>query len=139
MMWIGEKNLNSTEEVVKELRKFGILIGFIITGISVVLFINDNDIVMYLFPVGLILLVLGVIFPVMLLPVYRVWMKAGHVVGKVNAFILMSIVFYCMVTPMSVLLRIFSKRKKFSFRRNTRSYWIKRKPENYKETMNRQF
>lgn len=50
----------------------------------------------------------GACIPSYLGPVYRLWMKIGHVMGKVNTFILLHIVFYCIFTPMAFLLRITS-------------------------------
>jgi hypothetical protein len=48
----------------------------------------------------------GALFPAYLGPVYRIWMKVGHVLGKINTFILLHIVFYCIFTPMAFVLRI---------------------------------
>lgn len=136
---IGEKNLSSIDEKRKELRNFGFIIGFIFTGIGLFPLIKGNDINNYFFAAGLILLVFAALLPSLLSPFYRVWMRIGHLLGKVNSFILMSIIFYFIVTPMKVLLLIFSKQKKFSYRLNSQSNWIKRKSEDFKDTMRRQF
>jgi hypothetical protein len=52
------------------------------------------------------LAIAGTFIPAYLGPIYRIWMKIGHVLGKINTFILLHIVFYCIFTPMAFLLRI---------------------------------
>src|SRR5688500_7923089 len=49
---------------------------------------------------------LGSVFRQCLGPVYRIWMKIGHVLGLVNTFILLHLVFYCIFMPMAILLRL---------------------------------
>lgn len=48
----------------------------------------------------------GAFIPAYLGSIYRGWMKIGHALGKVNTFILLHIVFYCIFTPMAFVLRL---------------------------------
>lgn len=50
---------------------------------------------------------LGLTYPRALTPVYRVWMKFGHVMGFINTRILLGLVFYFMITPLGAFMRLF--------------------------------
>lgn len=52
------------------------------------------------------LMAIGSVYPQCLGPAYRLWMKIGHLLGKVNTFIILHVVFYCIFTPMAFCLRI---------------------------------
>ena len=54
--------------------------------------------------------VLGTIFPTGLKPVYRGWMFFGEKIGWVNSRILLGLVFYGLLTPISWLMRLLGKR-----------------------------
>jgi hypothetical protein len=51
----------------------------------------------------------GTVAPTALAPVYRAWMAIGHILGLVNTFLLLHFVFYIILSPMGVLMRIFRK------------------------------
>ena len=87
----------------------------------------------------LVLFMVALIRPLLLRPVNRIWLKAGHLLGRINSFIILSVIFYVVFTPMRLLVRIFSKEKKFAFNLPGDSYWMRRKQEDFRETMKRQF
>jgi hypothetical protein len=95
----------------------------------------------YLSLPGAALFLAGILYPKILSPFHAVWMKIGHILGKINSFIILSAVFYVIVTPMRLIHLLFSKERNFGFRTGAASYWIKRSPDtdNFKETMKRQF
>ncbi len=49
----------------------------------------------------------ALIHPMSLNPVYRGWMRIGHVLGWISTRIVLSVVFYLMITPMSFIMRLF--------------------------------
>ncbi|MGR9073566.1 MAG: SxtJ family membrane protein [Gammaproteobacteria bacterium] len=51
----------------------------------------------------------ALLLPKILSPVYRVWMWIGHVLGWINTRIIMAILFYLLILPMGLLLRLFGK------------------------------
>ena len=53
------------------------------------------------------LVALGFVAPLSLGLPYRLWMKLGHALGWVNTRLLLSIMFYLMITPMGFLMRLF--------------------------------
>jgi len=64
------------------------------------------------------------------------WIKLGYFLGKIISPIIMGIVFFIIVTPIGLFLRLFGK-DILRLKRNKNSYWIKR---DYKiQSMKKQF
>ena len=80
---------------------------------------------------------LAFIKPILLRPLNFAWIKLGEILGKVIAPIVMFFLFFLIVTPIGLLVRLFGKdllKTKFS---KDNSYWIKR--EKNIGTMKKQF
>ena len=94
----------------KELRSFGLLVGgvFSVIGLWPILFRGDPP-RWWALALGGTLIVLGLALPVVLKPVYRIWMKVGHVLGWVNTRIILGIIFYGLFTPMGLIRRALGK------------------------------
>jgi hypothetical protein len=93
----------------KQLRSFGFLVGgiFALLGLYPLLF--DRGVRLWaIIPAGALLL-LGLLLPQSLGPIYRAWMKLGHVLGWINTRIILSVVFYGMVFPMGFVMRLAGK------------------------------
>lgn len=71
-------------------------------------------------------LVAALICPRLLSPLYRGWMKFGHALGWINARIILGVVFFVMVTPIGLVMRLFGKDLLRMRMVKTGSYWIKR-------------
>ena len=91
--------------------------------------------------VGGFLMVAGAIVPTLLRPVYWLWMKLAHLLGWVNTRLLLGIIFFVIITPMAVVMKVFG-RDALNRKINevADSYWIPRPPiESVKEHCERQF
>jgi hypothetical protein len=56
-------------------------------------------------------------------PLYRVWMKFSHVLGYINTRLLLAAVFFLVITPLALLMRLFG-RDVLALRQEKReSYW----------------
>jgi hypothetical protein len=56
-----------------------------------------------------ILLFLGLTAPKALGPFYRVWMKFGHFMGRMNSTIILSIVFFLIFTPVAIIMKLIGR------------------------------
>jgi len=92
--------------------------------------------------VGAALFLSALLAPPVLVPVQKAWMKAAAVVGWVNTCILLTAVFFLVVTPTSLALRLFRRdpmQRKW-WHGDAGSYWKVRPPEPFRpEHMHRQF
>lgn len=94
------------------LRKFGITTGVIVVVLFALLFPWVFDIeTMPLWPwiIAAALWLPALLWPRLLNPVYRVWMKIGMALGWVNSRIILGLVFYVLILPMGLIMRLFGK------------------------------
>lgn len=92
-----------------ELRKFGLSTGAIVAVLFGMVIPWIWDLRYPLWP-WIILAVLGgwgLIAPASLLPVYRNWMRFGLLISKITTPIIMGIVFFAVIMPVGVVMRIF--------------------------------
>jgi|TARA_E500000178_G_scaffold253851_1_gene250427 hypothetical protein len=109
-------------------RSFGILffIFFLILGIWPLK--NGENFNPYFIFISLIFLLLGSINSKLLNPLNKIWIKFGEILGTFIAPIIMSIVYFIILTPVSFIVRIFGKDLLgLKFLKERDSYWIKRK------------
>lgn len=92
----------------KELRSFGLTVGvvFVVIAFWPVVWRGEALRVWALIP-GVLLAVMGVSWPKILAPVFKMWMKVGHVLGWINTRIILGAVFFVIITPMGLIMRLF--------------------------------
>ncbi|MGB4995371.1 MAG: SxtJ family membrane protein [Nitrospira sp.] len=124
----------------KELRNFGLIVGgvFILIGVWPLIRYGEGIRLWAIVP-GSLLVPLGLAAPTILAPLFKVWMKVGHVMGWINTRIILGILYFGLITPMGVIMRMFgwdSMRRALS--RDAESYRVVRqaRPRNH---MTRQF
>ena len=107
-------------------RSFGIVFFIVFFLISIYPLVNSESIRIWSLIVSLIFLTLGAINSKLLSPLNKVWFKFGLFLGRIISPILMGIIFFLVVTPIALLMRILKKdllNLKFS-KNNT--YWIEK-------------
>lgn len=113
---------------IKELRKFGFLVGsvFGLIGVWPVLRHGASVRLWAVVLAGLLILP-AVAFPRILSPVHHGWMKVGHVLGWINTRIIMAIIFFLVVTPMGWIMRLMGKDLMLRrFQPNAETYRVKK-------------
>ena len=108
-------------------KSFGIFFSAIFLFIAFWPFLNLDPINIWSLSLAFVFLLLAFLYPVGLKPLSYAWIKLGEILGKIVAPIVMAIIFFIIITPMSFLSKILGKdilMLKFS---KNNSYWIKRK------------
>ena len=119
-------------------KSFGIVFFLVFTIIALYPLLNDQSFRVWSLIVGFIFLFLGIVNSVILTPLNALWFKLGLFLGKFIAPIVMGIVYFIVVFPTSLLLKIFKKNYlNIKYEKNTNSYWINVKSKN--TTMKNQF
>ena len=111
-------------------RSFGLLFFVVFLVIAFWPLTKKNEINLYLISIALIFLVLGLLNSNILSPLNKAWIKLGEILGRIVALVVMAIVYFIILTPISLLVRLFGKDligMKFSNDIKKKSYWIKRK------------
>jgi len=76
------------------------------------------------------LLLGAAVAPSLLRPVYRGWMRFGEALAWVNTRILLTLIFFLVVTPIGLVMRLFGRSPIATARRND-SYWTDVEPHSY--------
>tara|TARA_B100001564_G_scaffold311329_1_gene283552 strand:+ start:269 stop:538 length:270 start_codon:yes stop_codon:yes gene_type:complete len=87
--------------------------------------------------ISLIFLILGIINSKILTPLKKGWIKLGEILGKIIAPIVMGFVYFIIITPIGILMKVLGKDLLNVKYNKNKSYWIKR-TKNI-NTMKRQF
>ncbi len=119
-------------------RSFGILFFLVFLGFGLWPLTKEMSPNIYLIIISVIFLILGLLNSKLLSPLNNLWIKFGEILGKVIAPIVMAVVYFLILTPISLLVRLFGKDLiEMKFNNNVKSYWIKRKK--HLGTMDKQF
>ena len=119
-------------------RSFGILFFLVFLGFGLWPLTKEMSPNIYLIIISVIFLFLGLLNSKLLSPLNNLWIKFGEILGKVIAPIVMAVVYFLILTPISLLVRLFGKDLiGMKFSNDIKSYWIERK--NRLGTMDKQF
>jgi len=108
----------------KELKKFGLTIGLVFLSLSVFFLLKNNYLYIYSGITALLLILSGLIFPTILTPVHKGWMILAVILGFVSTRIILTLLFYLIITPIAILGRLSGKNfldEKIS--PSSKSYW----------------
>ena len=120
------------------IRGFGIVFFFVFTIIALYALLNNHGIRIWSLIFGFIFLFLGLANSPLLKPLNLIWFKFGLFLGKIIAPIIMGIVYFLVVFPTFLLLKLFKRNYlNIKYERNKSSYWINVKDKN--TTMKDQF
>jgi hypothetical protein len=107
-------------------RSFGIVFFIFFLIISIYPLANDENLRYWALFISIIFLFLGFINSKILAPLNKLWFKFGIFLGKVISPIILGIIFFLVVTPIGLLMKIF-KKDVLNLRYNdNNSYWIEK-------------
>ena len=117
MNWINDK---------KELRRFALILSIAFLIIALLLSRKHETLGHYLLVVPFVLSLFGLISPKSLAPFARRWMQFAEKLSVVMTFVILTLTYFLVVTPMAVLLRVLGK-DLLSLRldKDAKSYWTK--------------
>jgi Saxitoxin biosynthesis operon protein SxtJ len=105
----GAKRMTKKETSAKQLRQFGLLVGgiFGVIGLWPTVW-RHQPMRTWALVLAVALIVPGLVAPRILAPVHRIWMKLGEGLAWINTRIILGVVFYVVVTPLGLLMRLVS-------------------------------
>ena len=110
-------------------RSFGILFFFFFLILSLWPLTKNESLNIFFVLISIVFLILGLINSKLLTPFNNIWIKLGELLGRIIAPIVMALVYFFILTPISLLVRVFGKDLlglKFS---KKNSYWINRQKD----------
>ncbi|MDA9136628.1 SxtJ family membrane protein [Candidatus Pelagibacter sp.] len=118
-------------------RNFGVVFFLVFLFISLFPLLNYGNIRIWTVIIALVFLILGLLNSSVLSPLNKLWFKFGIMVGNLISPVVMAIIFFMVVTPTSLLVRLFGK-DLLSLKKNDKeTYWVKK--NNIKSEMKNQF
>ena len=105
-------------------RSFGTIFFIFFLIISLWPLLNDGEIRLWALIVSLIFLITAILNPYLLTPFNRIWIRFGFFLGGIISPLIMGIIFFAIVTPTGLLMRIFSKNFLNLKKNSNKSYWI---------------
>ena len=129
---------NNSKIKVNSNRSFGIVFFFVFLIISLWPLTNENPLRVWSIFVAIIFLIFGLMNSKLLTPLNILWFKFGKLLGFIIAPIVMGIVFFVVITPTGLIMKIIGKDLLDNkYNNKIKSYWINcGKP---KSTMKQQF
>ncbi len=118
-------------------KSFGIVFAAFFSIISFWPMLNGSEIRIWSLIIAVIFFILGLINSKILTPLNRLWFKFGLMLGKIVSPIVLGIVFFLVVTPTGIIMRLIGKDLLNLKKKNYESYWIEKDNEN--NTMKNQF
>ena len=118
-------------------RSFGLLFFIVFLIIGLWPLKNDLELNYIFIGISIIFLILGLMNSKILTPLNKIWVKFGEFLGRIIAPLVMALVYFFILTPISLIMRIFGKDLLNLKSSEESSYWIKR--EKNIGTMNKQF
>ncbi len=107
-------------------KSFGIVFSIVFLLIAIYPLINSEGLRVWSLIIAIIFLFLGLINSKILTPLNKLWFKFGILLGRIVSPIIMGIIFFLVVTPIALIMRIIGKdllNLKFN---KEKSYWIEK-------------
>ena len=107
-------------------KSFGIVFFTVFLIIAIWPLLNGYEIRYWSLIISIIFLFLGILNSKILTPLNKIWFKIGILLGNVISPIVMSIIFFLVVTPTSLIMKLFGKDILGIKKNRSKSYWIEK-------------
>tara|TARA_B100000927_G_C16355259_1_gene425052 strand:- start:467 stop:856 length:390 start_codon:yes stop_codon:yes gene_type:complete len=118
-------------------KSFGLVFFVFFFIVSVFPLLNGENIRVWSLIISIIFLILGIMNSKILTPLNQVWFKFGILLGRFVSPVVMGVVFFMVVTPTSLIMKVLQKNLLNLKKGNKKTYWIER--SKIKSKMNNQF
>ena len=118
-------------------RSFGIVFFIVFILIALYPLLNGQEIRFWALIISAVFLILGLLKSKLLTPLNKLWFRFGIFLGKIISPIIMGLIFFLVVTPIGLIMRLLGKDVLNLKYNKERSYWIEK--DGPKSKMKNQF
>ena len=129
--------MNKDKIEISSNKSFGLVFSVVFLIISLFPLFKDGNIKIWAIVIAITFFILGLLNSKILSPLNKIWFKFGILLGNFVSPLIMGIVFFVVVTPTSLMMKMFRKNLLGLKKINKKSYWIER--PNIKSKMKNQF
>ena len=129
--------MNTKDIKIGSNKSFGIVFAVVFSLIALWPLLKGNEIRLWSLIISIIFLTLGLFNSKILTPLNKLWFKLGVLLGNFIAPIIMGIIFFFVVTPTGIIMKLLRKDLIKLKKNNDESYWIEKK--DIKSSMKNQF
>ncbi len=125
----------------KELKEFGIVIGIVFSVLGLLFWWQGKSFYIWTLIISTLFLVTGFLLPILLKPIHKIWMTLSLLIGFVMTRIILFVLFYFVLTPISLISRLLrTQYLDLKLEKDKDSYWsYKDQVEHNKEVYDKQF
>ncbi len=116
---VSEKNKSTN-------KSFGIVFFIVFFLIGIYPLFNEHNIRIWSILISLVFLILGLLNSKILTPLNKLWFKFGLLLGKIISPLIMGIIFFLVVTPIGLFMRMLGKDLLNLKKNSNNSYWIEK-------------
>lgn len=109
----------------KQIRQFSVAMGVFLSILGSISLYKGGDLYPYFYSIGATFAAVGLALPIVIKPIFRLWMKIAFALGWFNTRLLLSIIYFLMFAPIGLItriLRIDFLDRKFP-QKNKTTYW----------------
>ena len=117
---------NMNNKSISSNKSFGIVFFVVFLIIALYPLLENESVRVWSIIVSVIFLILGLLNSTILSPLNKVWFKFGIALGNFVSPIVMGLVFFIVVTPISIIMRVLKKDLLNLKKSNKKTYWIER-------------
>jgi hypothetical protein len=118
------KHFDNSDEAVK---KTGLTVGVVLILVSLLLWYLGKTSFIYFSIIGGLFVILAIIAIPVLRPFHKLWMMLALAMGFVMSRVILTILYYLVLTPIGLLAKIVGKKfMPLGFDKNEKTYWEKR-------------
>ena len=129
--------MKNNEIKISSNKSFGIVFAIVFFLIALWPIIKSDDIRIWSLIVSIIFLILGIMNSSILTPLNKIWFRFGIFLGNLIAPVVMGIIFFFVVTPIGLIMRLLGRDLIKLKNNNENSYWIEKKDA--ESSMRKQF
>ena len=118
-------------------KSFGIVFFVVFLIVALYPLLENESVRLWSIILSAIFLILGMLDSKFLTPLNKIWFKFGILLGSIVSPIVMGVVFFAIVTPTSIIMKILGKNLLNLKKDNKKTYWIAR--SKIKSKMKNQF
>jgi hypothetical protein len=114
------------------LKKFGIVMGIAFLAITLFINLKHKSNILPTYIISIIFFILAFTLPILLKPIYIIWMRFAYLLAWINTRLILCAIFYLVFTPIGLVMRLLKidplDRK---IDKNKNSYWIKKEKKDF--------